>query len=200
MDAVPKSRREQKKAEVRDALVQAADALFVEQGYEGTTVDQIAERAGVSRRTFFRYFPSKEAIAFPRAEERRDAFRMLLEERFAEQDALPAVRAACLEVGKMMVSTADEELRRQKVVDASPTLLAADLEIYRAWEQVIAEAVTRSGGDAERARVGQLFAAATIGIVRSVLRAWFDAGCEGDVIKMAEEAFALLETGFGGRL
>ncbi len=199
MDAVPKSRREQKKAEVRDALVQAADALFVEQGYEGTTVDQIAERAGASRRTFFRYFPSKEAIAFPRAEERRDAFRMLLEERFAEQDALPAVRAACLEVGKMMVSTADEGLRRQKVVDASPTLLAADLEIYRAWEQVIAEAVTRSG-DAERARVGKLFAAATIGIVRSVLRAWFDSGCESDVIKMAEEAFALLETGFGGRL
>lgn len=199
MDAVPKSRREQKKAEVREALVQAADTLFVEQGYEGTTVDQIAERAGVSRRTFFRYFPSKEAIAFPRAEQRRDAFRALLQERFAEQDALPAVRAACLEVGKMMVSSAEEELRRQKVVDASPTLVAADLEVYRAWEQVIAEAVTRSG-DAQRQRVGQLFAAATIGIVRSVLRSWFDAGCEGDVIKMAEEAFGLLETGFGGRL
>ncbi|MBV1860680.1 MAG: TetR family transcriptional regulator [Nannocystaceae bacterium] len=199
MDAVPKSRREQKKAEVRDALVQAADTLFVEQGYEGTTVDQIAERAGVSRRTFFRYFPSKEAIAFPRAEERRDAFRALLLERFAEQEALPAVRAACLEVGKMMVSTSAEELRRQNVIDASPTLLAADLEIYRAWEHVIADAVTRGGGE-EGVRIGQLFAAATIGIVRSVLRAWFDANCESDVIKMAEEAFGLLETGFGGRL
>ncbi len=199
MEAEPKSRREQKKAEVREALVQAADTLFVEQGYEGTTVDQIAERAGVSRRTFFRYFPSKEAIAFPRADDRRDAFRALLVERFAEQDTLPAVRAACLEIGKMMVAGAEEELRRQNVIDASPTLLAADLEIYRAWEQLIAEAVTRSA-DPQQTRVGKLFAAATIGIVRSVLRAWYDTGCQSDVIEMAEEALGLLETGFGGRL
>lgn len=197
---VPKSRREQKKAEVREALVQAADTLFVEQGYEGTTVDQIAERAGVSRRTFFRYFPSKEAIAFPRAEERLEAFRELLRERFAAEPALPAVRGACLEIGKAMVAGAEEELRRQKVVDGSPTLLAADLEIYRAWEQAIAEAVIRADADAERQRVGKLFAAATIGIVRSVLRVWFDADGDGDVMKMAEEAFGLLESGFGGRL
>jgi len=200
MDAEPMSRREQKKAEVRDALVAAAGQLFVEQGFDGTTVDQIAERAGVSRRTFFRYFPSKEAIAFPRSEERLEAFRALLSERFAEQPALPAVRGACLEIGKLMVSTADLELARQKIVDASPTLLAADLELYRAWEQAIAEAVIGADADEDRKRVGKLFAAATIGVVRSVLRLWFDAQGELDVLKLAEESFTLLETGFGGRL
>ncbi len=200
MDAAPKSRREQKKAEVREALVEAADTLFVEQGYEGTTVDQIAERAGVSRRTFFRYFPSKEAIAFPRAEQRLEVFRALLRERFAEQSALPAVRGACIEIGRMLFASADEELRRQNVVDASPTLLAADLEVYRAWEDAIAEAVIRADESQDRVRVGKVFAAATIGIVRSVLRGWFDAGAQGDLMPMAEEAFDLLERGFGGRL
>jgi len=200
MDSVPLSRREQKKAEVREALVQAADALFVEQGFEGTTVDQIAERAGVSRRTFFRYFPSKEAIAFPRSEERLEAFRSLLRERFAEQDPLPAVRAACLEIGRMMVAVSGEELARQKVVDASSTLLAAELELYRQWETAIAETVTRDHGDANRKQTGRLFAAATVGVVRSVLRGWFDANAEPDVMQLAEEAFLLLETGFAGKL
>ena len=200
MDSVPLSRREQKKAEVREALVKAADALFVEQGFEGTTVDQIAERAGVSRRTFFRYFPSKDAIAFPRSEERLEAFRSLLRERFAEQAPLPAVRAACLEIGRMMVSMVSEELARQKVVDASPTLLAAELEIYRQWETAIAEAVTRDSPDEKRKQTGRLFAAATVGVVRSVLRGWFDANGEPDVMLLAEEAFTLLETGFAGKL
>ena len=200
MDSVPLSRREQKKAEVREALVRAADALFVEQGFEGTTVYQIAERAGVSRRTFFRYFPSKEAIAFPRSEERLEAFRALLGERFAEQDPLPAVRAACLEIGRMMVAAASEELARQKVVDASPTLLAAELELYRQWETAIAEAVIRGHGDERRTQTGRLFAAATVGVVRSVLRGWFDADGEPNVMQLGEEAFLLLEMGFAGKL
>ncbi len=200
MDVAPLSRREQKKAEVREALVVAADALFVDQGYEGTTVDQIAERAGVSRRTFFRYFPSKEAIAFPRAEERLGAFRTLLEERFAEEAPLPAVRAACLEIGKMMISASSEDIARQKVVDASPTLLAAELEVFQRWENAIAEAVIRSDADEDRQRVGKLFAAATIGVVRSVLRVWFDKDGEADVMRLAEEGFELLEAGFAGKL
>jgi AcrR family transcriptional regulator len=49
----------------KERLIDAAFALFAEQGYEQTTVDQIAERAGVSRMTFFRAFPSKEDVIFP---------------------------------------------------------------------------------------------------------------------------------------
>jgi AcrR family transcriptional regulator len=50
---------------VRSALALAAMNLFVEQGFEKTTVDEIAEAAGVGRRTFFRYFRSKEDVVFP---------------------------------------------------------------------------------------------------------------------------------------
>ncbi|WP_370247177.1 TetR/AcrR family transcriptional regulator [Nocardioides sp.] len=53
----------------RDRLVEAAFALFEEQGYDATTVEAIVERAGVSRATFFRTFRSKEEVIFPRHEE-----------------------------------------------------------------------------------------------------------------------------------
>lgn len=56
------SRRERKKLETRQALLQAAQALLQEQGYRATTVEEITERADVSKGTFFNYFPSKDAL------------------------------------------------------------------------------------------------------------------------------------------
>src|SRR4051812_43988865 len=53
------------KPPMRDALVAAAFQLFLERGYEQTTVDDIVALAGVGRRSFFRYFPSKEDVVFP---------------------------------------------------------------------------------------------------------------------------------------
>jgi AcrR family transcriptional regulator len=56
------SRRERKKLETRQGLLHAAQALFQEQGYRATTVEEITERADVSKGTFFNYFPSKDAL------------------------------------------------------------------------------------------------------------------------------------------
>ncbi|MGC5413284.1 TetR family transcriptional regulator, partial [Streptomyces sp. DT225] len=58
-------RRPAKKPPMRDVLAEAAFALFLERGFERTTVDDIVARAGVGRRSFFRYFPSKEDAVFP---------------------------------------------------------------------------------------------------------------------------------------
>jgi AcrR family transcriptional regulator len=56
--------RDRKKSKLRDQLKQHAMRLFVEQGYDATTVEQIAEQAEVSPRTFFRYFANKEDLLF----------------------------------------------------------------------------------------------------------------------------------------
>jgi AcrR family transcriptional regulator len=61
---VPPSRRQAHKQRTERALQQAALALFAEKGYDDTTTDEIAEQAGVSPRTFFRYFPTKESVLF----------------------------------------------------------------------------------------------------------------------------------------
>src|SRR3712207_4537274 len=62
--------RERKKLKTRLALVDAAVELFERKGFEATTVEEICERAEVSPSTFFRYFPAKEAVVFPDADER----------------------------------------------------------------------------------------------------------------------------------
>ncbi|WP_239572307.1 TetR/AcrR family transcriptional regulator [Streptomyces sp. G44] len=64
-------RRERSKQRVRDGLYTSALSLFAEQGYEGTTIDQIAERADVARGTFFNYFQRKEDIVLAWADKRR---------------------------------------------------------------------------------------------------------------------------------
>jgi len=88
------SLRERKKLEAWRAIRAAGLALFEEQGYEATTVEQIAAAANVSRATFFNYFPSKEAVVFEQDPEARDRWRALMDERPAGEplwDALTGI-------------------------------------------------------------------------------------------------------------
>jgi AcrR family transcriptional regulator len=75
------SLREQKKIAAWVAIRDAALALFEEQGFEATTIEEIAEAAGVSRATFFNYFPSKEAVVFEQAPTARQAWQALMDAR-----------------------------------------------------------------------------------------------------------------------
>ena len=84
--------RERKKQETREALTRAALELFAERGYDETTLAEIAEAAGVSTRTIFAYFPSKEDILFATTEAMCDALGDALRERPEGTDALTALR------------------------------------------------------------------------------------------------------------
>ena len=74
------SRRERRKREVRERILSVAMARFVAQGFEDTTVDQIADDADVAQKTFFNYFPTKQQLLAELAEARNDEFREILEE------------------------------------------------------------------------------------------------------------------------
>src|SRR5213593_3937397 len=111
--------RARKKRETRDALTRAALELFVERGYDETTLAEIAEAAGVSTRTIFAYFPSKEDILFSTIEAMRDALACALAERPAGTDALAALREFILSSAHQK-SELDHKLGR--LCAADPTL------------------------------------------------------------------------------
>jgi len=91
-------RREAHKAATRQALQEAADRLFAERGFEKTTVRDIVEAAGVTERTFFRYFAGKQELILDDALAWVDVLRQLIVERPPSEDPVTAVRRAVLEL------------------------------------------------------------------------------------------------------
>ena len=183
--------RQRKKAATREALVREALALFSERGFEATTVDEIAARAGVSRRTLFRYFPSKEALAFPRFEGRLRRFEALLAG--PSEGAFEALRRAILALARAYEGEREELVAQQRVVDASPALVARERALDLDWERAMSEALGARGLAQAEADV---LAGASMGAVRATLRGWFEAGAPPDLAARGEAALGLLAPGF----
>lgn len=187
------SLREQNRLKKREALIEAAVALFEAQGFESTTVDQIAARAEVSRRTFFRYFSCKEEVVFPHREARLEGFRAALEH--AEGSPAARVRAACLTMAAEFAGHREELLRAHRLMSETPALLAFDQKQDLEWEQLIAE-VLRDGQRAEAARRrAEVWAGAIMGAVRATMRTWFESDGRKDLVRIGTEALDHLEMG-----
>lgn len=96
------NRRERKVIETRKAIIAAARELIEAQGYAETTVDQIAEKADIAARTFFRYFPNKESLLFAEFDDGREAMLTALEERPEDEDVFDSI-AVVLEQFSLIV-------------------------------------------------------------------------------------------------
>ena len=161
--------RERKKAKTHEAIQGAALRLFRKQGYEQTTIEQIAEAAEVSPSTFFRYFPTKEDIVL------HDALDPLFFASFAEQPpeltTIQALRAAMHEVlGRLTPRELEIEEERQELIMAVPDLRARMLDNFastmRGMVDQLAARVGRSPDDLEvRAVTGALLGA--------IIAVWF---------------------------
>jgi AcrR family transcriptional regulator len=117
--APPTGLRERKKRETRESIARAALELFVQRGYDETTLADIAAAAGVSTRTIFAYFPGKEDILFTTIQELCDAGKRALAERPPGTDALTALREFILSPGHEKTEL-DRKLGR--LITENPTL------------------------------------------------------------------------------
>lgn len=187
------SLREQNRLKKRDALVEAAFRLFEAHGFEATTVDQIAEAAEVSRRTFFRYFSCKEEVVFPNMAARLVGFRQALER--AQGSPAARVRTACLTMAAEFAANRDELVRQHRLMAASPGLLAFDREQDLEWETAIAEVLRDGQRGAAARRRADIWAGAIMGAVRATMRAWFAGDGKGDLVRIGTEALDHLEMG-----
>ncbi|CAM5396792.1 TetR family transcriptional regulator [Streptomyces aurantiogriseus] len=171
--------RERKKQRTREALLRSALELFTTQGYEQTTVDEIAEAVDVSQRTFFRYFAGKEEAALALTEMTVARFVEAVRARPPHEAPMEALRQAVLEgwysINEVVESVAPIELylRMCRVIESTPVLLAAHLrrsvEIEETIAQVLAE---REGLDVDADPRPRVAVAVFSSVMRVTERQW----------------------------
>ena len=169
---------------VASRLVDAAFALFDEQGFDATTVDDIAARARVGRTTFFRHYRSKEAVIFPAHDE-------LLARIAARLDtAAPATRdLAVVEAARIVlrhyVDEGERARHRYRLISSVPSLRDREMAGLRQYQRLFAAAlIDRWPGDPDAELRADLMSSAVVAAHNHVLRRWLrgdSADPEGDL-------------------
>jgi AcrR family transcriptional regulator len=131
--------RERKKQRTRDTITRAAHRLFVERGYQATTLPEIAEAADISTRTIFAYFPSKEDILFSHLELMKAALAQALAERPEGKDALETIREFILSTPQTDKDEIDSQLHG--CITNDPTLRSHLRARIAQLEEIIAPAI-----------------------------------------------------------
>lgn len=192
-------RREQKKDSTRRALVRAAQRRFHSQGFETTTIDEICGDAGVGRRTLFRYFANKEALAFPHRQERLDQFVAMLEAAPTGESPFTSLRRIGEQLAHEYADNRARLLAQQQVIESSPALIAREHEIDQDWEAAMARVFAQRFGDRPDAELrARMLAGAAIGLIRATLRHWFAEQGRPDLAALAHQALDALQEGFRG--
>ncbi|WP_181871177.1 TetR/AcrR family transcriptional regulator [Sphaerisporangium album] len=189
--------RERKKHQTRLALSDAAFELFLEQGFEATTVDQIAAAVDVSPRTFFRYFGSKEELALDFMVEYDEVVTAALAARPADEPPLQALAAAyrqfIREVRRTAAIDPERYVRHRHVMEANPHLITAGLARMADIEtKLTAEVARRQGTDPDADPRPRLLVA----FITSAIRVGFecatgDAGSLDKLFGNVEKTLAL---------
>ncbi len=135
---VESGRRERKRQQLHDALVAAAIELSLEQGWEATSVEQIADRVDVSARTFHRYFPSKDDVLFADNVAARQRFAVALAARPAAEDLMTAMCEASATFA-VDLDRPTHEQARAVIIESSERLVATNLRHVEDWCAVAAE-------------------------------------------------------------
>jgi AcrR family transcriptional regulator len=182
-------RRERKRRQTRERIEQAAMTLFMERGFDATTIEEITEAADVSKRSFFDYFPSKEEVVFAWQDSFADRLMAAIAARPAGESPVKAVEEALIVT---ITASADERaLALSELIHCTPTLKARDQLKYAKLEQKLTEAlIARSGRDQHACAHMRLLSAVVIGALRVGGELWQQrvAGTSTESISM--EAFA----------
>ena len=181
--------RERKKLRTRETIVDAAIELFAEQGFDQTTVAEIAAAAEIAPRTFFAYFPSKEDVAFADFPEMYDSIVARLRERRPGETAIDALQVWI--AGRIEEAVPDErkEACRAAIRDSEP-LAAHHREVMGKIQDALAEALLRDVDDELQAR---MIAAAAI----AALAALEEAEIGEDKLAVVAEALSFVRGGIG---
>jgi mycofactocin system transcriptional regulator len=169
--------------------------LFTEQGFEATTVEQIAAAAGVSRRTFFRYFDAKSDVLWNSFDAEVETIRGLLARTPDDLPVMEAVRRAVLAANRYRAQDVPELRTRMTLLSSVPELIASAAIHYDAWERAVVDFVARRSGQP----AASLYPLAVGRAVLAACRAGYDrwaARADADLTVYLNAALRALAAGF----
>ncbi|WP_329377065.1 TetR family transcriptional regulator [Streptomyces sp. NBC_01351] len=184
--------RERKKAQTRRTIQEHALRLFLERGYQNTTVEEISAAAGVSHMTFFRYFPTKEAVV--ESDDYDPLIVRLIQERPPQEDGLTALRNALGQGLEAVYATGrDTLLARTRLIFDTPALRARTWDTQYATQRLFADAL-RARNPEESDLATRVTAAAALAAVTTALAAWVESDGALELPALVSEAFGALRT------
>jgi len=193
-DSTAEGLRERKRRETRQRIAETALRLFLANGYENTTLDTIAAAAGISRRTFFSYFKSKEDILFVWQSE---GWRAVWEDLLTvspDENPLDAVRDVFI---RHLAHYANDEMRRiDRLLRSSESLRARKQAAYEEYEQALFTTLCAVWRQPQRRPALRMVAMACVGVVRLSLEVWSQQETTNrSIADVLQEAFANLKLG-----
>jgi AcrR family transcriptional regulator len=186
------SLHERKQELVRAELASAAWDLFGRKGYEATTVAEIAAAAGVSRRTFFRYYASKEDVLTETSDELAEEMLAAVAERPLDEPPFLAIERALVPVLEGRLVPSDRSRTIIRLLRESRTLRRAMLERHALMEErLAAQLADRLGTDPAKDSTPALLAFVARAMMDTAFNVWYDQGRK-DVAGLVAELFAKL--------
>jgi AcrR family transcriptional regulator len=186
--------RSRKKHRTRIAIQDAALELFAKQGFENTTVEQIAAHAEVSTATFFRYFKSKgDAVFGGESDDRMEllpALERAIIERPSSEDDLTAIRRAVLSA--WVPHLEPMRLRRHFLAATSPLLVGLSTNLTVKWQATIGEALAKRRGLAVPDHKCRIAAAMALAIVTETATAWVHDDIGGQLADAIDHGYELM--------
>lgn len=183
------------RATSRQALEQIALRLFEEHGFEATTVEQIADAAGVSRRTFFRYFDNKAAVLWSEFDQEVATLHRLLAGMPEDLTIGEAIRRAVLEANHYGVDDVGGLRSRMHVIATVPAIQASATVHYDGWAGALATFAARRLGQQPDDLIPRAIGYSALGVCRAAFDQWTKQA-DTDLIHYLDEALTAWKHGF----
>jgi mycofactocin system transcriptional regulator len=176
------------------ASIEAAGfTLFTDRGFDATSIDDIAAAVGVGRRTLFRYYPSKNDIAWGQFDESLRHFAHCLDSMPENIPLCEAVQRAVIEFNRLDPAAVDQHRQRMHLILSTPALQAHSVLRYEQWRAVIADYVARRLGLGPEDLLPRTVGQVSLGLALSAYEHWLNHE-ENELEQLLEESFAGLRS------
>jgi AcrR family transcriptional regulator len=184
------SLRERNRSRTKRDIEAAALALFEEQGYAATTVEQIVRCAGVSQATFFRYFGSKEEVLFVNEQEAVDGLTTLVAARSDREQNLAALAIPVAEFAHSYLHDSDAETQRvTRLVMTTRELEARSMHMRLRWEHALARQLAAEN-EGQIGSTEVLLANLAVSCLAAALWQWQSSSAPVDIGQTTRQMFA----------